>query len=885
MEDFGGGLREPGSTTASNTDRKYRENMAEISQVSDDPVMKTIASPDHQASAPNKVKSLEPVDDHVDLNETNSSTTSTIKTGDDENNLDGDDTQTQNMGTTNASSTGESKFWDECVKDNETWLTEESSVDSEESKDMVIKSETLRAFFRKKASVAKTKKQMKLDAEKQKVEEEEKSKKIKKAIGKQNQNQSNDNGNKSESKEHNASKTYATVTKEEDKQNSGKFSLIMRFEKNLKECAKKNKKLTEKEYDHANQRWKTQPREPSSVAIVQAANHFGLLDKNADLNKELGITESVGRGPIRNRTDKNVFNLTFKARQKLNFDAIFKKQKDSKTFEYIVGMEDGWSKGNVITGKVEECMTDMWSASIIGLRGKENKGEKVFVQFWGITPDVDLAALKRKICEEYEAEHADEGPAQEADMTNTSGVRHFCQNTSIYKTKNQRQHDKSEEEYMTKHMSNLVRQKGGELRKYFLNGMATGGFDTRIEADEVKYLKESYVVVDKKGEEVTIRVNHKFQNIARENINKTGLTVDDLKKLKTEAENLGHVEARDQFTSEWEKELKTAFINETQFLQGCADAALAEARDKAKKKFAADYPGIDEKNKEEREAIANEFKEAMHACQVVVMNNILPHYPTGTDEAGNLDFEKLLKTEKLTDGIFATAKKCWEFKDKLNILKETAEQAIIKTIDEEPDADWKKLIKDIRSKALKEATNLDGNVTIAEWERIVWELRKKTQKSGYENSHQSATFSRLDSYKGKTEAFVINSLMRTDPVNLSPAELLVIFGYHRELNMFEKNEEMKKMRAKVGIDEEDDITISLATKQDQWYALWTAIRKKNLEQTLIYGERTSINSLLIRLGRKAIGIPIEGEEKQVSDYTTALGYVMQNNIAVSSTSK
>ena len=291
-----------------------------------------------------------------------------------------------------------------------------------------------------------------------------------------------------------------------------------------------------------------------------------------------------------------------------------------------------------------------------------------------------------------------------------------------------------------------------------------------------------------------------------------------------------------------------------------------------------------EKNKGEREAIANEFKEAMHACQVVVMNNILPHYPTGTDEAGNLDFEKLLRTEKLTDGIFAKAKKCWEFKDKLNILKETAEQAIIKTIDEEPDADWKKLIKDIRSKALKEATNLDGNVTIAEWERIVWELRKKTQKSGYENSHQSATFSRLDSYKGKTEAFVINSLMRTDPVNLSPAELLVIFGYHRELNMFEKNEEMKKMREEVGIEEEDDITISLATKQDQWYALWTAIRKKNLEQTLIYGERTSINSLLIRLGRKAIGIPIEGEEKQVSDYTTALGYVMQNNIAVSSTS-
>ena len=857
--------------------------MAETSQVPDKPVTETMASLDQQAPEPNKVKSSEPVEDHVDLNETNSSSASTIKNGDDENNLDGDDAQPQNLSTTSVSSTGESKFWDECAKDNETWLTEESGADFDESKDMVKKSESLRAFFRKKASVAKTKEQMKLDAEKQKAEEEEKSKKTKKAVGKQNQNQNNDNGNGSEPQEHKASKTYATATKEEDKQNSGKFSLIMRFEKNLKECAKKSKKLTEKEYDYANQRWKTQPREPSSVAIVQAANHFGLLDKNAELNKELGITESVGRGPIRNRTDKNVFNLTFKARQKLNFDTVFKKQKASKTFEYIVGMEDGWSKGNVVTGKVEECMTDMWSASIIGLRGKENKGEKVFVQFWGITPDVDLAALKRKICEDYEEEHAEEGSAQEDESTATTGVRHFCQNTSIYKTKNQRHHDKSEEEYMAKHMSNLVRQKGGEMRKYFLNGMATGGFDTRIEADELKYLKESYVVMDKKGVEVTIRVNHKFQSIARENINKTGITVDDLKKLKTEAENLAHAEARGQFTNEWEKELETAFINETQFIQGCADAALAEARDKAKKKFAAEYPGIDKKNKGEREAIANEFKEAMHACQVVVMNNILPHYPTGTDEAGNLDFEKLLRPEKLTDGIFATAKKCWEFKDKMNILKETAEQAVIKTIDKEPNADWKKMIKDIRNRALKKATTLDGNVSIDEWERLVWEIRKKSQKTGFENSHQSAVFSRLDIYKGKTEAFVINSLMRTDPVNLSPAELLVIFGYHRDLNMFGKDEVMVNMRAKAGISEDDDITTSLATKQDQWYALWTAIRKKNLEQTLIYGERTNINSLLIRLGRKALGIPIEGEEKQVSDYTTALGYVMQNNIADYST--
>ena len=231
--------------------------MAETSQVPDKPVTETMASLDQQAPEPNKVKSSEPVEDHVDLNETNSSSASTIKNGDDENNLDGDDAQPQNLSTTSVSSTGESKFWDECAKDNETWLTEESGADFDESKDMVKKSESLRAFFRKKASVAKTKEQMKLDAEKQKAEEEEKSKKTKKAVGKKNQNQNNDNGNGSEPQEHKASKTYATATKEDDKQNSGKFTLIMRFEKNLKECAKKSKKLTEKEYDYANQRWKT----------------------------------------------------------------------------------------------------------------------------------------------------------------------------------------------------------------------------------------------------------------------------------------------------------------------------------------------------------------------------------------------------------------------------------------------------------------------------------------------------------------------------------------------------------------------------------------------------------------------------------------------------
>ena len=72
--------------------------------------------------------------------------------------------------------------------------------------------------------------------------------------------------------------------------------------------------------------------------------------------------------------------------------------------------------------------------------------------------------------------------------------------------------------------------------------------------------------------------------------------------------------------------------------------------------------------------------------------------------------------------------------------------------------------------------------------------------------------------------------MRTDPINLSPAEMLVIFGYHWDLDLYSPVDDLKNIRAKVGIDESDDITISLATKHEQWYNYWAEIRKKTSQE-------------------------------------------------------